>query len=132
MIMASSEITLGITHQNHFNVEAIHLANHLGSGALPVLATPALIAWMENVAMETLASVLPSTETTVGTSIAIKHLKASPLYADITCHATVVEVEGRRIRFEVKAFDQHQLLIGEGTHERYVVDAERFMQRLIG
>jgi len=130
--MASSEITLGFTHQNHFNVEAIHLANHLGSGALPVLATPALIAWMENTAMETVAPFLLSTETTVGTAIAIKHLKASPLHAEITCHATVTEVEGRRIRFEIKAFDAQKNLIGEGTHERFVIDAERFMQKLIG
>jgi predicted thioesterase len=131
MIMASSAITLGITHQNHFKVEAIHLATHLGSGALPVLATPALIAWMENTAMETVAPFLPFTDTTVGTSIAIKHLKASSLHAEITCHATVTEVEGRRIRFEVKAFDQHQVLIGEGTHERFVVDAQRFMAKLV-
>ncbi len=130
--MASFEITSGITYQTHFNVEAIHLANHLGSGALPVLATPALIAWMENTAMRTVASYLSVSETTVGTAIAIKHLKASPLHAEITCHATVTEIEGRRIHFDIKAFDEHQVLIGEGTHERFIVDADRFMQKLIG
>lgn len=130
MIMASSEIILGITHKTHFKVETIHLANHLGSGALPVLATPALIAWMENAAMQAVAAFLPSTDTTVGTAISMKHVKASLLHAEITCHATVTEIEGRRIRFEVKAFDQRQILIGEGTHERFVVDSERFMAKI--
>ncbi len=128
--MASAAIVPGISNHQHFKVEDIHLANHFGSGLLPVLATPALIAWMENTAMQTVASYLSATETTVGTAIAIKHLKASPLHADIICHATVTEIEGRRIRFEVKAFDQYQTLIGEGTHERFVVDVERFMQKL--
>lgn len=130
--MASAAIVPGITNQQRYKVEEIHLATHFGSGLLPVLATPALIAWMENTAMLTVAALLPSTDTTVGTAIAIKHLKASPLHAEITCHATVTEIEGRRIRFDVKAFDEHQVLIGEGTHERFVVDADRFMARIVG
>jgi predicted thioesterase len=129
--MASAEIVPGITKQQRYKVEEIHLANHLGSGTLPVLATPALIVWMENTAMQTVAALLPPTDTTVGTAISMKHLKASPLHAEITCHATVTEIEGRRIRFDIKAFDEHQVLIGEGDHERFVVDADRFMQKLI-
>jgi fluoroacetyl-CoA thioesterase len=130
--MASAAIVPGITHQQRYKVEEIHLANHLGSGTLSVLATPDLIAWMENTAMLTVAVFLPSTDTTVGTAISMKHLKASHLHAEITCHATVTEIEGRRIHFDIKAFDERQMLIGEGSHERFVVDADRFMQKLIG
>ncbi|MBB3187756.1 thioesterase family protein [Microbacter margulisiae] len=128
--MALTDITTGTTLQQTYVVETMQLADKVGSGLLPVLATPALIAWMENTAMQAVAPFLTSAETTVGISIAITHLKASPLNATITCHAMITEVDGRRIRFEVNAYDADQHLIGEGTHERFVVDRERFMAKL--
>ncbi|MGC9151937.1 MAG: thioesterase family protein [Microbacter sp.] len=128
--MKSSAIQLGIKHQVQFVVEASHLAHRIGSGMLPVLSTPSLIAWLEFTAMETVASCLSDNETTVGVAVSFQHLKAVPLLAVVVCQAVVTALEGRRISFEWKAFDAAQVLIGSGSHDRFVVDVDRFMAKL--
>jgi len=111
-------------------VENKHLARTLGSGGLDVYGTPAMITFMEETSLNAVQQFLPETSSTVGTVVNVRHLKSSPLGATITCEAVVKEVDGRRINFDVKAFDSAGDLIGEGTHERFVIDIERFMAKL--
>lgn len=103
-------------------------AANLGSGLLAVFSTPSLVAFMENTAMQLID--LPEGASSVGTSISVVHCKASAVGEQITCTATLVKQEGRKYNFELKAFDSKNELIGKGTHERFVVDIERFMSKL--
>ena len=103
-------------------------AAEYGSGLLPVFATPALIALMENTAMQLIE--LPEGSSSVGTAINMKHLKASPVGAEIKCTATLVEVDGRRYAFEIIATDASGDIIGEANHERFVVNIEKFMSKI--
>jgi predicted thioesterase len=102
----------------------------LGSGTLPVFGTPALVALMENTAMQ-LLSVLPVEDTSVGISMNMKHLKASPVGASIECCATISAIEGRKYIFAIKAIDASGDLIGEGIHERVVVNIDKFMSKIL-
>lgn len=101
----------------------------LGSGFLPVFATPAMVALMENAAMKAVAPVLEQGATTVGSEINTSHIKPSPIGATVSATATLVAVEGRKLTFDVEARDEVGL-IGKGTHVRFIVDAERFMAKL--
>jgi len=103
-------------------------AIHYGSGLLPVFATPALIALMENTAMQLIT--LPEGCSSVGISINMQHLKASPVGEDIQCTATLTGVEGRKYSFEIIAADSHLQLVGKAIHERVVVDIDRFMSKI--
>ena len=109
-------------------VQPNQTAEFLGSGLLPVLATPALIAFMENTAMQLIE--LPEGSSSVGTSISIKHLKATPIHAKIECTATITNIDGRKYTFTIQAADSVGDIIGEATHERVIVNIERFMQKL--
>lgn len=100
-----------------------------GSGSLLVLATPRMIALMEEAAMKCVADSLSASDTTVGTLMNVSHVKASPMGADIRAVAELTAVDGRKLSFSVKAY-QGETLIGEGTHERFVVNIERFMSKL--
>ena len=89
-------------------------AVHFGSGLLPVFATPALIALMENTAMQLI--VVPQGSSSVGIAINMQHLKASPVGAIIQCTATLTTIEGRKYSFRIQAMDEAGDIIGEGTH----------------
>ena len=104
-------------------VKPENLAVAMGSGDLPVLATPAMVAFMENAALSAVEDQLPEGNTTVGAMIQTTHLKPTAL------GDTVLEVEGRKLTFSVVASDS-QGKIGEGTHIRYVVDRNKFMEKL--
>ena len=99
-----------------------------GSGALEVFATPAMIALMEKTCLESVADKIGEDNTTVGIAVNIKHLKASPVGSTIRCEAEITEVDRRRLVFEVKCFEG-ETLVGEGIHERFVVDSEKFMSK---
>ena len=99
-----------------------------GSGALEVFATPAMIALMEKTCLESVADKIGEGNTTVGIAVNIKHLKASPVGSTIRCDAELVEVDRRRLVFAVKCFES-ETLVGEGVHERFVVDSEKFMSK---
>lgn len=101
----------------------------MGSGDMEVFATPAMIALMENAAMNAVASALDAGMTTVGTMMRSTHTKASAIGAVVTAEAELVAVEGRRLTFAVKAWDERGA-IGEGEHERFIVDRERFLGKL--
>lgn len=122
-------IEIGLTHTSQLTVNEDVTAIAMGSGDMPVLATPAMMALMENAAMLAVASHLPEGNSTVGGHIASSHLKPSKLGDSVTATATVTRVDGKKIEFKVEAHCGETLL-GEGTHLRFIVDREKFMSRL--
>ena len=104
-------------------------AELVGSGGLAVYATPAMIRLMEHAAWLSVEEHMEEGLTTVGTHMDVKHLKASPLGACIRCETELIEIDGRRLVFKVAAYDDKGL-IGDGTHERFVVNIEKFMGKL--
>ena len=119
----------GLRHTSQLTVDETVTAIAMGSGNMPVLATPVMMALMENAAMLAVADHLPEGSTTVGGHISSSHLKPSKLGDTITATATVTRVDGRKIEFKVEAHCGDTLL-GEGTHLRFIVDKEKFMSRL--
>ena len=119
---------IGKTHTITLTVDISRLAKTVGSGELAVLATPMMIAAMERAASELLAQSLKAGETSVGTSIQVEHIAATPLGMQITATAAITGVEGRMVQFSVAAQDETGE-IGRGTHTRVIVDAVRFQQK---
>ena len=117
-----------------FVVSEADTALVLGSGDVPVLATPRLVAWLEAATVECLAPVLDTGATSVGTRVEIEHTTASPVGAVVVARASVSYADGRLVRFEVAA--EHRVRDGEpavvatGRVTRVVVDRERFLSRL--
>ena len=115
------QITMTVRDEN--------LALHMGSGSLRVLATPAVVALMENAAASLSQVLLDNAElTTVGTMIAIEHTSPTPLGAEVTAEARLVSEDGRTFQFEVSAFDKKGE-IARGTHTRVSVKAEKFQAK---
>ncbi|MCS7282348.1 MAG: thioesterase family protein [Anaerolineae bacterium] len=104
-------------------------AVRMGSGTVPVLATPALVAVMEEAAVRALEGHLPPGQTSVGVRIDVRHLAATPLGMRVRACATLVSVEGRRLTFRIEAWDDREK-VGEADHERVLVDVERFLARV--
>jgi predicted thioesterase len=100
----------------------------MGSGSLPVYATPAMIALLEGTSCAAIEDQLEGGQTTVGTALDVKHVAASPIGATITCEAELIEVDRRSLTFRVTCVDDAGT-IGEGIHQRFVVDAERFLAK---
>ena len=119
----------GLRHCETLVVEHKDTAAVYGSGALEVFATPAMIALMEKTCLMAVCDKVGEGNTTVGIAVNIKHLKASPVGATIRCEAELVEVDRRRLVFAVKCFEGENL-IGEGIHERFVVESAKFMAKL--
>ena len=122
-------MNIGLTHTSVLLVSDAHTAQAMGSGDMPVLATPVMIALMENAAMLAVDQELPEEQTTVGAHIDVSHLKPSPVGAEVFATAELMEVEDRRLTFHVVAMEGDQI-IGEGTHVRYIVSRERFLAKL--
>lgn len=104
-------------------------AKTLGSGLLDVYATPAMIALMEGCASQSIAPYLDEGFGTVGTAVNIRHLAATPIGMKVYCESILTEVDGRRLLFNVKAYDETGL-IGEGTHERFIINSEKFFAKV--
>ena len=119
----------GMKHISKLVVTEDKTATALGSGDLPVLATPIMVALMENAAMMAVADALPEGSTTVGGKIDVSHLAPTPVGAEVTATAVLESVEGRKLVFHVEAH-QGELLLGEGSHLRFVVDRDKFMAKL--
>ena len=101
----------------------------LGSGSVPVFATPALIALLEEAAVNVLKPVLEAGKTSVGTRIDISHVAATPIGMVVRAEARLAAIDGRRLIFDVVAHDEVEL-IAEGVHERVMVDEQRFLARV--
>ncbi len=119
----------GLTYTSTTQVDATNVAAAVGSGDMHVFATPMMVALMENAAMLAVVDRLPEGSTTVGAMMNTSHIKPSPMGETITATATLTGVEGRKLTFSVKAEDSKGV-IGEGTHVRYIVDRERFLNKL--
>lgn len=122
-------ITEGLTHTSTLIVTAQDTALYQGSGDMEVLATPRMMALMENAAMLAVKDELPEGSTTVGGHIESSHIRPSKVGAEITATATVTKVEGKKIYFDIKA-QMNDVIIGEGIHLRFIVDREKFLSRL--
>lgn len=118
----------GISLELTFPVTNELTAKTVGSGTLDVLATPAMIARMEQAAWTSVAPHLSPEEGTVGTLMSVKHLSPTPVGMEVTCRAELTQVDGRRLVFRVTAQDA-QGLVGEGTHERAIIQNERFVSK---
>lgn len=122
-------IKVGIKGEVSTTVTADKTARHLGSGGINVFATPAMVALMEGAAVAAIDHLLAEGQSSVGVSLEIRHMAATPLNSKVRAEAEVTEVDGRRIAFSVKAWDEFEM-IGEGTHTRFVIDLDRFLKRL--
>lgn len=121
----------GIWGEQMIIVTEQQTAKYLGSGELAVFATPCMIALMENTAYKSVQPFLDPGQGTVGTLLNVKHLAATPVGMEVRCETKLIEIDRKRLVFEVKAFDACGL-IGEGTHERFVIDNQKFMQKANG
>lgn len=122
-------IPIGVCFEQEITVQTQDCAKTHGSGNLEVFATPALVAIMENSAFRTIESYIPAGFDSVGTAINISHIKASGLGEKINVIATVKSVDGKRIDFDVEAFDSKGK-IGSGTHTRFIINVERFLSKI--
>ena len=118
----------GLSYEVTERVRSEHTAASFGSGGVKVLATPMLVALLEGAAMNAVQTSLPAGWTTVGTKVEISHLAATPVGMQISGQAELVEVEGRRLVFAVEAHDEQEK-VGQGRHERFIVNRDRFEQR---
>lgn len=122
------EITVGMTGTVEASVEREDTALEVGSGSLLVYATPCMVALMEGAACEAIAEAIPEDKTTVGIELNISHLAATPVGMDVRAEAEVTAVEGNIITFTIAAYDEAGK-IGEGTHKRAIVTAQRFLDK---
>lgn len=124
------ELIVGTSYEKKFFVNKEDTALALGSGGEAVLATPRLVAWMENTAFEGVELTQPDVNTTVGTFIELKHMAASPVGMEIRIKATLVSIEKRALNFDIDAWDAVEK-IGEAIHQRFIVDKGRFNEKVV-
>ena len=124
-----TEIEVGLAGSAALVVAEEHTAPRVGSGRIHVLATPVMINLIEAAALEAVERLLPPGHQSLGTLLNVRHIAATPVGMRVTARAEVVAVEGRTIRFRVAAHDEREL-IGEGEHERVVVNVAKFDQRV--
>jgi fluoroacetyl-CoA thioesterase len=121
-------LEIGLTGESTTTVAHENTAARVGAGGVEVFATPMMIALMENAAWQAVADHLEPGYVTVGTVVNVRHLAATPLGQKVRATARLAEIDGRRLVFQVEAFDE-QRKIGEGQHERFIVNLDRFMKR---
>lgn len=119
---------IGITGVQTLTVTEDKTAKALGSGELAVFATPCMIALMENTAYKSVQPFLSADQGTVGTLLNVRHVAATPVGMEVRCETKLIEIDRKRLVFEVRAFDACGL-IGEGVHERFIIDNQKFMQK---
>jgi len=119
----------GLKRKARMVVDERHVASTIGSGDVRVLSTPSMIGLMERASKLLADEYLPEGYTTVGVKVDVSHVSPAPMGAKVVAISELVEVEGRRLRFRVKAYWKDRL-IGEGYHERVIVDIERFLDKV--
>jgi len=119
----------GLTGTAEIVVGTRDTAPHVGSGQIGVLATPIMVNLMEAAALAAVERFMPPGHQTVGTHLDVKHFAATPVGLRVRAHAELVKIEGRTLTLSIRAEDEREA-IGEGTHERLVINVERFDQRM--
>jgi fluoroacetyl-CoA thioesterase len=122
-------INAGLFSEESFLVEERHSASSVGSGGLPVLSTPSLVAFMEQTSFQLLQHSLPEGFSSVGARVELRHLAPTPVGEVVRLHCEVTEVDGRQVMLRFEAWDAWEK-IGDGTHLRVIIDPGRFLQRL--
>lgn len=123
-------IEIGLRGMQKTIVDDKNTAQKMGSGDLPVFATPAMIALMEKTAAYSVAPELDDSCSTVGIKIDVSHTAASSIGTEISCESELINIDGKKLTFTVIARDSSGI-IGEGKHERFIVDREKFMKRTL-
>ncbi|MGE5633417.1 MAG: thioesterase family protein [Caulobacteraceae bacterium] len=121
-------LKVGMTAQVEKKVEENDTAVKFGSGSVTVLATPMLVALMENAALSAVDPFLGGSLATVGTSLNVKHIAATPVGMKVRAKAELVNIEGKKLTFRLEAYDDREK-VGEGTHERYIIELSKFLER---
>lgn len=119
----------GIKNEKSIVVTNEVTASKVGSGLLPVYATPSMIALMEGTCAESVQPYLAEGEGTVGVAVDIKHIAATPVGMTVRCESLLKEVNGKKLVFEVNVYDEKGL-VGTGIHKRAIINNEAFMARL--
>ncbi len=122
------EISVGVKGKKGYVVTPELTAAAVGSGLLEVYGTPYLVALMEETCLSSIGEFLEEGQGTVGISISLKHTAATPVGMEVWCESDLVEVDGKRLVFNVKAFDEVGP-IGEGEHQRFIIDNEKFLAK---
>ena len=122
--MFKKEIKIGQIFTKQKTIEPHETAKHLGSGSVEVLSTPAMIAFMENTALQ-IDEFLQENFATVGIEICVKHVKAARVGEKITGFAKLTEIDGKKLTFYVEVLSENEK-IGFGTHKRYIIDKQKF------
>ena len=121
-------INIGIIGEAKDTVNENNIAKTLRSGALNVYATPSMVALMEEAAYKSIQNELEEGKGSVGTLMNVKHLSSTPMGMEVTAKSELIEVDRRRLVFKVEAFDEGGK-IGEGIHERFIIDNEEFQKK---
>ena len=122
-------MVIGLRAEVEVTVTPDRTAEAFGSGLVPVFATPALVGLLETAAVHALTGHLDPGDTTVGTWLEISHLAATPIGERVRAEAELTAIDGRKLTFTLRAFDEHQQ-IGEGRHHRMIVSEQRFLAKL--
>ncbi|HOM42947.1 MAG TPA: thioesterase family protein [Bacillota bacterium] len=123
-----NNLRVGITAQVGKTVSEDDTAVKFGSGGVRVFATPMMVALMENAALNAVDPHLGEDSATVGLSLNVKHLAATPVGMKVTAAAELIGIEGKKLTFKVEAYDEQEK-IGEGIHERYIIKLSKFLER---
>lgn len=123
-----NNLKIGITAQTEKIVSEDDTAVKFGSGGVRVFATPMMVALMENAALNAVDPHLGEDSATVGLSLNVKHLAATPVGMKVTAVAELISIEGKKLTFKVEAYDEQEK-IGEGIHERYIIKLSKFLER---
>lgn len=118
----------GIHGKATVRVTDANVASSVGSGAVDVFSTPSMVLLMEEAAVDALRPYIEEGESTVGSAVNVRHISPTPIGLEVTATATLTEIDGRRLVFQVEAHDGIDK-IGEGTHERFLVSVDRFITR---
>lgn len=125
-----SELTIGLKGHAETTVNEQNTAAAMGSGLLPVFATPAMLALMEKASVNAVQPSLGEGQGSVGTRLEVSHLSATPLGMTVRAESELIEQDRRKLRFAVRAWAGEEL-IGEGVHERFIIDNARFMEKAL-
>jgi fluoroacetyl-CoA thioesterase len=132
--MTFVSIQPGLRGEANLIVAREHTAQHLGSGGVEVLATPQMVLLMERAGVAAVDPLLPEGYRTVGAHLDIRHLAPTPAGFEVRATAELIEVDGRRLTFRVQVHELdgggEGVLVGEGTHQRFIVDVQRFAEQV--